>query len=314
MACGPALYLRMAIALARSYKRWNDSAWIPFYLATDAAPSALPPDLADVRIIPLQPGQFGRGFSPKLHLDALAPAARALFIDADCLCTGSLEPAFATFAGHAVSVIGREISSGEWFGDVAAICRRLEIAAIPRFNGGVYYLETGPACSAVYATARALEPRYDELGFVRLRTHANDEVLVGAAMARHGQTPVPEKGDIMNSLLAGPGGVELDVLAGRLVMHNPRTHPRHNPWYELEELRPRLIHFLGGEIDEYPYHQEELRLALVCGKRWPAWLATAWTRLTFTWPRLLWNGVKDLLRPLFRAAGGTRAVQSSRGS
>jgi hypothetical protein len=50
---------------------------------------------------------------------------------------GSLEQAFAGFRGHSVSVIGREISNGEWYGDVATICRKFNITASPRFNGGV---------------------------------------------------------------------------------------------------------------------------------------------------------------------------------
>lgn len=312
IACGPLIYLRMACALARSFRCWHDPAQTPFYLATDADPRLLPDDLRFLPIIPMKPDQFGRGFSPKLHLDRLAPAPRTLFIDADCLCTGSLQPAFDAFAGHPVSVIGREISAGEWFGDVAALCHRLKVPALPRFNGGIYYLEKGDACSQVYTTARALESHYDELGFARLRGHPNDEVLVAAAMALHGQKPLPERGDIMNSLLAGPGGLDLDVLAGHLVLKNPKSHPRHNPWYEQEELRPKLVHFLGGEINEYPYRREEIRLALVCRRKWPEPLATWWARLSFTWPWFVRQSLKTVLRPLFHAIAGPRKVRSSR--
>ena len=94
IAVGRPVYLRMAYALARSFLRWNDPDELPFFLATDVDPTSLPRDLARVQIIPLRPGQFGQGFTPKLYLDQMAPAIQSLFVDADCLCTGSLRSAF----------------------------------------------------------------------------------------------------------------------------------------------------------------------------------------------------------------------------
>src|SRR3974390_3329677 len=113
------MYLRMAFALARSFRLWERRDQLPFFLPTDAAVFSLPSDLAGIGIIPISPGEYGRGFSPKLHLDKIAPAGRSLFIDADCLCVGPLVNAFEAFRGHGVSVLGREISAGEWFGDLA---------------------------------------------------------------------------------------------------------------------------------------------------------------------------------------------------
>jgi hypothetical protein len=311
IATGKPIYLEMAFALARSFRLWHRGSDIRFFLATDAARESLPQDLRDLDVVPLQPGQYGRGFSPKLHLDEIAPAERSLFVDADCLCVGSLEKAFASFQGHPVSVVGREISNGEWFGDVAAVCRRFNVAALPRFNGGIYYLERGETCSRVYQTARELEPRYDEIGFTRLRGHPNDEVLVALAMALHGQKPIAEKGDIMNSLLAGPGGLELDVFGGKALLKNPKAHPKHNPWYALEESRPKLVHFLGTDISTYPYRQEVIRLKRVGEKGWPVWAATLWVKLVFSWPWQSRQFFKNLLRPLYRALFGARSVQSS---
>ena len=312
IAVGKRLYLRMACALARSFRLWHRDNDIEFFLATDADRASLPADLSDLKIIPLQPAQYGSGFSPKIHLDKIAPADRSLFVDADCLCVGSLEKAFADFRGHSVSVIGREISTGEWYGDVAAVCRQFNITAVPRFNGGVYYLERGPICERVYQTAREVEARYDEIGFVRLRGHPNDEVLVSLAMALHGQKPILERGDIMNSLLAGPAGLEIDVLKGHALLRNPKGHPRHNPWYESEEMRPKLVHFLGSDINDYPYRQEEMRLDLVCNKGWPHWLATIWVKLCFSVPSLLLSKCKNILRPTYHLLFGPRVVRSGR--
>jgi hypothetical protein len=312
VAVGKSLYLRMACALARSFRLWNRGNGIEFVLATDADRASLPADLSDLKVIALSPGQYGQGFSPKIHLDKIAPADRSLFVDADCLCVGSLEQAFADFRGHSVSVIGREISNGEWYGDVAALCKKFNLPGIPRFNGGVYYLERGLACERVYEAARELEARYDEIGFVRLRGHPNDEVLVSLAMALHGEKPIAERGDIMNSLLAGPAGLGIDVLKGAALLRNPKGHPRHNSWYELEEMRPKLVHFLGSDINDYPYRQEEVRLDLVCGKGWPGWLATLWANLFCAFPSLLWSKCKDILRPTYHVLFGPRIVRSGR--
>lgn len=311
IAVGKPLYIRMACALARSFRIWHCGSDIDFFLATDADRASLPADLSDLNIIPIEPGQYGGGFSPKIHLDKIAPADQSLFVDADCLCVGSLAQAFAAFRGHSVSVIGREISNGEWACDVAAICRKFNIPAMPRFNGGVYYLERGKVCEQVYQTARELETRYDEIGFVRLRGHPNDEVLVSLAMALHGQKPIPERGDIMNSLLAGPAGLDLDVFKGYALLRNPTGHPRHNSWYELEEMRPKLVHFLGSDINDHPYGREEIRLELV-SKGWPRWLAALRANLLFSVPWLIRSKCKDLLRPMYHFCFGSRAVRSSR--
>ena len=312
IAVGKPVYLEMAIALVRSFRLWHRTANIQFFLATDARREMLPEDLRDLEIIALQPGQYGEGFSPKLHLDQMAPLEKSLFVDADCLCVGSLENAFAAFAGHAVSVIGRQVCRGEWFGDVATVCQRFGLAAMPRFNGGVYYLEKGELCSRVYETARDLEPRYHEVGFQCLRGCANDEVLISLAMAIHGQEPIPERGDIMNSLLAGPAGVEIDVFRGHASLKNVKGHPHHNPWYDLEELHPRLVHFLGSDVSSYPYRREQTRLRLVFEKRWPRWAASVWTSLVFSWPWLVRQKVRGFLRPLYHKIFGPRPIRSGR--
>jgi len=62
--------------------------------------------------------RIGQGFSAKLHIDRLAPTSKTLFIDADCLCVGPLHSLFDRLGGKAVTVVGSEITKGDWFGDV----------------------------------------------------------------------------------------------------------------------------------------------------------------------------------------------------
>lgn len=310
VATGPKLYLELAVNLARSFKWWHRDSDISFALATDQA-HQLPDDLQDIDIIDVAPGEFGQGFSPKLYLNQLAPAQHTLFVDADCLCTGSLEEAFRRFEGHEVSVIGRPITEGEWFGDVAAVLQRFALSSMPRFNGGVYYLEKGEGSDSVFKTAQELEDRYDEIGFQRLRTRPNDEVLLSVAMALQGQAPVPEDGTIMNSTLACPGGMKIDTLRGVSRLYNPESHPDHNDWYPLEELNPTLVHFLGHQTAQYPYRREALRLKRVMADGWPVPLADAWAASTYSAPYLLKEKSKDLLRPVYHKLFGTRPIKTA---
>ncbi|MEL6166224.1 MAG: hypothetical protein AAFR37_21590, partial [Cyanobacteria bacterium J06628_3] len=273
IATGKPIYIQMAVNFARSFKWWHKDSDIRFVLATDQK-QLIPPDLQDIEVIELQPGQYGHGFSPKLHLDKLALAQQTLFIDADCLCVGSLESVFDRFEGRAVSVVGSSISEGEWFGDVAAVCQRFGVKALPKFNGGVYYLEKGELSGHVYAKARELEPHYEEIGLTLLRGRPNDELLMAIAMAMNNQVGIPDDGSIFTDPQACPVGLSIDVLRGKSRLINPPPpHSKHQAWYPLEEAHPLLVHFLGHHTTTYPYLREELRLWLVLSKGLNIWIS-----------------------------------------
>lgn len=310
IATNKPIYIMLAINLARSFKWWHKDSDIRFVLATDQK-QLIPPDLQDIEVIELQPGQYGQGFSPKLHLDKLALAQQTLFIDADCLCVGSLEPAFERFTGHAVSVVGKMISQGDWFGDVTNILSQFNLSSMPRFNGGIYYLEKGETSQQIYETARSLESKYDEIGFKRLRGKPNDEVLMSLAMAIHEQLPIPEDGTIMNSTLAAPGGVEIDIFSGQSKLKNPCSHANHNSWYELEEMNPVLVHFLSSETEKLPYIYEVEKLRLIVASNYPVFLAGFWSYVTISFPMIIREKFKDILRPIYRKLFGFKAVKAS---
>ncbi|MUG94043.1 hypothetical protein F7734_17260 [Scytonema sp. UIC 10036] len=311
IATGKLIYIQMAVNLARSFKWWHKNSSIKFVLATDQK-HLLPEDLLDIEIIELQPGEYGYGFSPKLYLDKLAPAKHTLFIDADCLCVNSLDSVFERFAGHAVSVVGGTISQGEWFGDVARVCQRFKVAVLPKFNGGVYYLEKGELSDRVYSTARELEPQYDEIGLVRLRNRPNDELLMAIAMALHNQTPIPDDGSIMSDPQACPGALFIDVLRGKSRLLNPPApHPKHQAWYPFTEVNPVIVHFLGDYTTKYPYKREEFKLLLAGSEGWPIRAADLWATVFRTIPLLSIQILKNTLRPAYRKLFGTRRIAVS---
>jgi hypothetical protein len=309
IATGKPLYLNMAVGLARSFRLWNATNDIGFTVVTDR-PDLIPEDLHFVRIHEIEMGQYGEGFSPKLYLDEFAPAEQTLFIDADCLVYGGLAPVFDRFRGHAVSAVGRDVSTGEWFGDIAARCEAFGIEAIPKFVGALYYLEPGVTARAVFERARQLEARYDEIGLVRLRGRPNEEPLVSLAMALHDQHPVPDDGTIKADAMHFPDGIAVDVFSGRAEFSNTSglevtTSPG------LVRATPLIAHFNDSFAQELPYVREVKRLDLRLGRGWQGPTADAYAALTETLPRKSRAVAKDLLRPAFRRVFGVRRVQES---
>jgi hypothetical protein len=311
IATGKWVYLDMAIALARSFLWWHRGSDIEFQIATDIT-GPLPADMAGVTILRFQPGELGHGFSMKLKLDQLATADQTLFIDADCLCMGRLDSVFERFAGHAVSVVGSAIDEGEWFGDVARTCAQFDVPAIPKFNGGVYFIERGELASRVYARARSLEEHYDAIGLVRLRGSPNEELLMAISMAIEGCSGIEDDGSIHGELFASPQLLAVDVLRGHARLRNPPPSDReHRPGYPVREISPVIVHFLGDFTRKWRYRGEEKALRLVSLHGLPAPLARAWTNLSYRWPAMCLEWLRDTLRPAYRRLFGLRAVRPS---
>ena len=261
IATGKKIYVDLAVNLARSFLWWHPGSDIKFQLVTDQ-PNLVPVDIASkIQIIPIRPGELGEGFSTKLFLDRLATEGCTLFIDSDCLIFGKLDSVFEIFKGHNVSVVGSYIAEGKWFGDIKAVCSKFNIQHMPKFNGGMYYLERGETAAAVYETARELEKKYDEIGFERLRNIPNDEVLMALAMQLHQQRPVIDDSTIMSDPQACPGGYKINVIKGkRWLLNPPLPHPLHQPWYPFQKVSPLVVHFLGYYTQHYPYRLEVYRL------------------------------------------------------
>lgn len=310
VATGSSVYWRMAMELARSFEYWHPRNDIGFFVLTDLD-EPLPRTVRRLRKISVPSGSLGKGFSAKLHLDRFAPAEQTLFVDADCLCVRPLDFAFDRFAGHAVSVVGGTVADGEWFGDVARTCRQTGVEKLPKFNGGVYYLEPGPKASAVYQRARELLPQYDALGLVRLRNSPNDELLMAIAMAQEDCWGIPEDGTVVGDFQFTPRMIALDVVRGRCVLENPAPpDPRHYTKFPVTRVQPAIVHYLGHHISGWLYRSEVLRLRLAVDYGVPPLLASS-AGSFFRLPHWMADRVKDALRPTFHAALGPRKVRSS---
>ena len=305
IATGKPIYIQMAANLARSFKWWHKDSDIKFVIATDQA-QLIPPDLSDIQIIKLEPEQYGKGFSPKLNLDRFVSAKQNIFIDADCLCYGSLESVFDKFGEHSVSVIGDTISQGDFFGDVSRICEQFHVKSIPRFVGGLYYFDNGEISKKVFDTARSLEQKYDQIGLIRLRGHANEEPLIAIAMALHGQTPIIDDGSIKAERMSYQQKIVSDVINGKAKMCNQTD--KFPTWVNLTKAEPLIVHFNGHYINCEPYKSEVIRLKKVVVDGWLDIFAKIYTRLLITLPETIILYLKNTLRPIFRRLFGTRKV------
>jgi hypothetical protein len=308
LACGKPIYWEMAVQLARSFEYWNSRNEIGMYILSDTG-FELPKELRKTSLVCVPADSLGPGFSAKLHLDRFLPAEANLFIDADCLCLGPLDFVFERFAGHSVSVVGGEIRTGEWFGDVASICSRFAVPALPKFNGGIYYIAQGQGATAVYELAREMEPRYDEFGLIRLRGQPNDELLMAIAMARMGCCAIPDDGSVIGDLFSCPEVVELDVPMGRCVLRNPPPpDPQHRPWFLQAEVRPTVVHFLGHHPTRWPYQAELVKLRALLDWGFPPSGASIAGSL-YSLPYRATESLKSALRPIAHACFGPRAVK-----
>ncbi|HWD89996.1 MAG TPA: hypothetical protein VG367_17840 [Mucilaginibacter sp.] len=312
IATGKKLYVDMAVNLARSFRLWHqENDEISFHLATDL-PQCIPDNVKNhVRIIQLEPDQLGKGFSPKLHLDKLAPPGQTLFIDSDCLVYSNLNPVFEAFKGHNVSVAGTYIAGGEWFGDVASVCKKFDIPHLPKFNGGLYYLEAGPKSKLVYETARKLEKEYDDIGFVRLRNHPNDEVLMALAMELNHESPVTDDGSILAEFVNFQSGIKSDLLNGTVKLYNDPAHPDYQKNWHLTLASPVVVHYLGHHNMVMPYIREVRQLKYIMSDGYPIGISRFLTFLGVTLPAEIAKHFKNILRPVYKTFMGTRQVKKS---
>lgn len=302
-------YLKLAFSLARSFVLTNDPLSIAFYILSDLQ-FDMPADLSFVQTLELPKELADKGIGVKLHLDELSPTQRAIFLDADCLVFQNLQSVFDRFRGRPVSVVGVTVSDGDWCGPRAeTLCLQLGISGMPRFNGGLYYLEKGDKARRVYQTARELEPEYDRLGFLRHREWINDEPLVSLAMALHAQSPIGDDGSILSDLGAGLQRTFIDVVGGKSILYNPLPPSSHHKWWQNTrgQYSPAIIHF----SDDFPYNRECYKLRLNSFSCSSKLFTRTSAFFLYTAPYWTSHAIKWLGRPIYRRLFGIRPIRPS---
>lgn len=245
IAFGHRRYARMAVDLARSIRLRDPTT--PLAVATDLDATFFRGCFEHV--VPWQ-ARYASYFERKFDLGAMSPFDRTLFLDADCLVLRPLADVFAAFDDHDFSVAGRNPPRPWWFSAPEAVRAEVDRPSYPGFNGGLLHFRRTPRSDAVFARARSLLPRYDDLGLARLPEGGiNDEPLFSIAMAELGCRAA--ENDRLE-IFFGPrlGALAIDVLGGTCEI------PRDG-----RVLRPMVCHFEGSDKDRPAYARERLRLA-----------------------------------------------------
>lgn len=289
---GSAKYLEGVKALGRSFRLHNPG--VPMAVVTDSHDPELL-RLFDHRVEMVK--AWGQAMHQKLHVDYYTPFRQTLYIDADCLVNRRVDDLFEVLGkanGGAFGIGGWDYASGTWYVDVGALCGRLGVKSIPKFNSGVFVFDKERARS-FFAAARYLIDAEDELPFPA--THGgerSDELPISVAMVQHGWRAVTGGGyerAMWTTIDAGYRRAELDVLRG--VCRVWRDGP------EVAE-GPAVSHFLAYAHAGQLYRRETMKLRLL-DRGWPGWVLS-WVvgPASDVWHGIR-VGVKGGLRPAYRA-------------
>lgn len=194
---------------------------------------------------------FGTGLSQKLYLDKYSPFDETIFIDADCLVIKPLNGMIELVAPHSFVVFGDQISSGEWFMDVASICKMFNVPSIPKFNGGVYYFKKGIVADSIYNYAREVADRYTDMGLKYLNGSLNEEPVIAIAMAVNHVKATNDSGKGMRTPIGINGSLNVDVFKQycRFIKNGV-------------EVKPAILHFAGAYTSAFHYKREITKLKL----------------------------------------------------
>jgi len=192
---------------------------------------------------------FGNGISQKLYLDKYSTFEETLFIDSDCLVFDSLDNMITLCRKHPFAVFGDQISSGNWYMDVTAMCKKFNLQSIPLFNGGTYYFKKTALAGSIYDKARELAENYIGLGFTQFRGSVNEEPLIAVAMAINSVEAVDDRGTGMRTPIGMSGPLKIDVLNKKCAFNKQGEH-----------VEPVILHFAGSYADAFHYKREVAKL------------------------------------------------------
>jgi len=251
IAHGAQKYVDMAKALGLSLKRTNPD--VPRALVTDSKDPELLA-LYDIHI-PHRP-EFGNGLRQKLYLDVYTPFRHTLFIDSDCLVIKDVSHIWKLFAGHSVGVVGSAVTEGYWFGNIAEMLKTIGAKELPKFNGGIYYIEKGEKSQQVCEVARDVLANYEAYGCKPLKGGPNDEVAYALAMGKVGVPAVQDAGNTMRTPIGIRGWFGVDSLSGycRFVKRGV-------------VVEPAIVHFAGRYAHSAFYFREVEKLTSAEGSQ-----------------------------------------------
>jgi len=247
----------LTMALGRRHRRmaqrlaWSldvHAAELPRAVITDARTKAL--SRCFDHLIELRPGALGP-LEERFYFDSYSPFTETLYIDADSLVVGRLDDVWALMRRVPLGVVGRQIASGRWYGDVEQMAAAVGADSLPKFNGGLYYFNRSAASQTVFASGRDLMGRYEELGLANHALGRSDEPVMAMALAKHGIEALDDGGTAMRTPIGIRGELDIDVLRGYCSFDK-----------DGQLVTPRVVHFAGSWTRGFRYRRETLKLTL----------------------------------------------------
>lgn len=268
IAYGPEKYIRMAEALARSYRRWNPTR--PFAVVTDEKNKARLSRFYDI-IVPVN-YDYGKGVVQKIHVDLYTPFDETLFVDSDCLFYKDPALLWDSYRIQPFGMRGWRYLTGhsesekqhpyEWVKDTAAFLKANGLEKLGHFNSGVYYFDSSDVARRVFEEARRIYEQRDTMGFVRFKNApVADEPVFAVAMEKAG-VPMGEWDPVH--------GMETAINIQRVDRIN--VLDRVARFYKGDVLRePALIHFNVDAQNSMIYNHEIYRLIFE-SSGWPSFI------------------------------------------
>jgi hypothetical protein len=165
IAYGPHKYMRMAEALALSYRRWNPT--LPFCVVTDAANAERLRAFYDIVLI-IDPS-YGKGVAQKLCVDRYSPFDETLFVDSDCVFYHDPKLTWDGYATDDFVIKGwRYLTRQDQHvnvGDLPTLLAQTGLEKIGSFNSGIFYFRKTERAQRLFDTSREVYARRADLAF-----------------------------------------------------------------------------------------------------------------------------------------------------
>lgn len=254
LASGPPHYLDMAANLAASIKVMDPSR--PICVARDVT-EPLPPDLRhlfdDVAV--LRPDPAYSGFMNKLRVHGIAPYARTMLVDADCLLVKRDVGRYWDQAAKSYfTITGGKRTTGEWKGaDIAALLRQEGAPYLIQMNSGVFCYDDSAEAASFFAGLQAFylaRRKHLAVGLHRGQRTQTDEIYIGLYMGLRGMDTgsserIGDESWMVSTWRAF--GMHFEPARGVSVIRKPRRAIAGvpHPFGGWDKLSPTFAHFIG---------------------------------------------------------------------
>jgi hypothetical protein len=213
MAYGPQKYIDQAITLSRSLRRT-----MPGYRLAIVSDRADLGEHFDI-VVPMRKFETA-GTVHKVDMADHSPFEETLFIDSDCVVLRGFEPELAEIRKYPftpiVATFYRHGDTDLWLEDVGAALDKVGGTAFPKFNGGVYFWQSGDHAKRVFDESRRVRARAAELGIKDFDASGpGEETLIGLALAGLGvEEFYNDHGRLMRTPLNSSGPIVAEVMTG----------------------------------------------------------------------------------------------------